>query len=66
LSFNTFATGDKQFVVHEAPETIVSSAVKVLWLTPYTIVFKSPVAGAEIITFLAPASMCAWAFSFEA
>jgi hypothetical protein len=39
---------------------------KVLWLTPYTIVFKSPVAGAEIITFLAPASMCAWAFSFEA
>ena len=32
-----------------------SSLVKVFSLTPYTIVFKSSPAGAEIITFFAPA-----------
>ncbi len=33
------------------------------WFTPITIVRSSPLAGAEITTFLAPAARCALAFS---
>src|SRR5699024_9447419 len=64
-SFNTLATGANELVVHEAPETTSSEPSKVSWLVLYTIVFKSPLAGAEINTFLAPALMCASAFSFS-
>ena len=49
--------GAKQLVVHEAAEMIVSEAFKVPSFTPNTIVGKSFPAGAEITTFLAPASI---------
>ena len=58
FSSNTFAIGDKQFVVHEALLTIVSSAVNSPSFTPKTIVLMSPEAGALSATFLAPALMC--------
>ena len=58
-SFNALAIGAKQFVVQEAAEMILSSAVRTFSLTLYTIVGRSLPAGAEITTFLAPASMCA-------
>jgi len=64
-SFKALAIGAKQFVVQDAAEITWSSAVKVESFTPKTIVFKSLPAGAEIITFLAPASMWAIDFSFE-
>jgi hypothetical protein len=51
------AIGAKQLVVHEAAEMIVSSAVRVFSLTEKTMVLRSLPAGAEITTFLAPASM---------
>ena len=44
---------------------ILSSLVNVFSLTPYTIVGKSFPAGADITTFLAPAVICADAFSFD-
>ena len=44
-------------VVQEAPEMIVSSPVNTLSFTLNTIVLRSPAAGAEITTFLAPASI---------
>ena len=42
---------------------IVSLPSKVSWFTLYTIVLTPSPAGAEITTFLAPALMCALAFS---
>ena len=33
------------------------------WLTPMTTVMSSPLAGAEMMTFFAPAAMCPLAFS---
>ena len=51
-------TGAKQFVVQLAALTITSSFVKTLSLTPYTTVFISPLPGALISTFLAPAEIC--------
>ena len=42
---------------------IFSVPSNVFSLTPYTTVFKSPLAGADIITFFAPAVICAMAFS---
>ena len=60
------AIGAKQFVVQDALDTMLSSAVRISSLTPNTMVFKSPLAGAEITTFLAPASMCFAAPSFDA
>ena len=57
--FNALAIGAKQLVVQDAAEMIVSSAVKMFSLTPNTTVGKSFPAGAEITTFLAPASICA-------
>ena len=62
-SFNAFAIGAKQFVVQDAAEIIVSEAFNVSWFTLYTIVGRSFPAGAEITTFLAPALICACAFS---
>ena len=64
VSFSTLATGPRQLVVQDALETI-------LWFfgsylssfTPITIVRSSPLAGAEMMTFFAPASMCALALS---
>ena len=51
------AIGARQLVVHEAAEMILSSAVRVFSLTLNTTVLRSLPAGAEITTFLAPASM---------
>src|SRR5215475_6243052 len=57
-SFRTFAIGARQFVVHDAFEMIVSLAGSYLSsLTPITIVTSSFVAGAEMMTFLAPPVM---------
>ena len=58
-SLRALAIGARQFVVHDAAEMMLSSAVSVSWLTLYTIVGRSFPAGAEITTFLAPALMCA-------
>ena len=56
LSSRTFITGAIQFVVQEALDKILSSSVTVSSLTPITIVLApSPLAGAEITTFSAPA-----------
>ena len=55
--FNASAIGAKQFVVQEAAEMIVSSAVKISWFVLNTTVGRSFPAGAEITTFLAPALM---------
>src|SRR5699024_1963091 len=59
-SFNTFATGAKQFVVHEAFEnTSYFSTSKSLSLTPKTIVCTSPpLDGPVNTTFFAPAVKC--------
>jgi len=64
-SFNVLAIGAKQLVVQEAPDITVSLPSNTSWFTLNTTVFKSPVAGADITTFLAPA--CKWspAFSWE-
>ena len=55
--FNALAMGAKQFVVQEAAEIILSSGVSVSSLTLKTTVLRSLPAGAEITTFLAPASI---------
>ena len=55
-SFKNLAIGARQFVVHDAADIMLSLLVNVFSFTPYTIVGILP-AGAEIITFLAPASM---------
>ena len=54
--FNALAIGAKQFVVQEAAEITLSSAVNVSLFTLNTIVLRSLPAGAEITTFLAPAA----------
>ena len=64
-SFNTFNTGARQLVVQLAALIISSDPSKISSFTLYTIVFKSPLAGADIITFFAPASMWACAFSLS-
>mgnify|MGYP002165867157 CR=1 FL=1 len=51
------AQNAKQFVVQEAAEMMLSSAVRVFSLTEKTMVFRSLPAGAEITTFFAPAWM---------
>src|SRR5215212_7840270 len=58
-SLSTFARGARQFVVQDALLMIVCEPSYLSWLTPMTIVRSSPVAGAEMMTFLAPpASTC--------
>ena len=52
------ATGAKQFVVQEPLEIILWSFFNSLLLTPCTKVKSTSLAGAEIITFLAPAWIC--------
>lgn len=64
-SFRIFTMGARQFVVQEALLTM-SSPSYVSSLTPITIVFtrSSPFAGADMITFFAPAWRCVDACSF--
>ena len=58
-SWRTFASGATQFVVHDALEMMwCSSGSYVSSFTPSTTVMSGSVAGAEITTFFAPASMC--------
>src|SRR5579859_775695 len=65
-SITTFTIGTRQLVVHEALEMIVCLAGSYFWLfTPMQIVMSSPLAGAEITTFLAPAARCLDAFSLS-
>src|SRR5579863_1986847 len=64
LSASTLAIGATQLVVHEAFEiTSCRSGSYLSSLTPITIVMSSPLAGAEMITFRAPAARCAAAAS---
>src|SRR2546425_5023330 len=59
LSSTTFTTGTRQFVVHEAFErTWCFAGSYFWWFTPITIVMSSPLAGAEMTTFFAPAARC--------
>jgi hypothetical protein len=63
-SLITLTIGTRQFVVHDAFEMMLCCAASYLSeLTPITMVMSSPLAGAEMITFLAPAWMCAPALS---
>src|SRR5689334_15924581 len=64
VSTRTLATGPRQLVVQDALETIACLRGSYLsWLTPITIVRSSSLAGAEMMTFLAPAVRWALAFS---
>src|SRR5256884_6243656 len=59
MSSTIFTTGTRQFVVHEAFESTWCFAGSYFWwFAPITIVMSSPLAGAEITTFLAPAARC--------
>ena len=62
FSSSTFITGVIQLVVQEAFEIIFSPAY-LSALTPKIYIGVSSFPGAERITFFAPASMCALAFS---
>ena len=62
LSFNILATGARQFVVHEAFDTILCSLVMSSQFTPITNIGIS-LDGAETATFLAPASKWSLAVS---
>ncbi len=62
FSSSTLAIGATQLVVQEALEMIAWFAGSYLSsLTPITMVMSSSLAGAEMITFLAPPAMCALA-----
>ncbi len=62
----TFAIGATQLVVQDALEMMWCDAGSYLSsLTPITIVMSSPLAGAEMMTFFAPAWMWAPALSAE-
>src|SRR5438045_8260363 len=66
LSMTTLTIGTRQLVVHEAFEMIACLAGSYLsLLTPMQIVMSSPLAGAEITTFLAPAARCLDALSLS-
>merc|ERR1719379_3238908 len=60
LSLMTFTSGARPLVVHEAHETTFMDAESYSsWLTPTTRVgVSASLAGAEMMTFLAPASRC--------
>src|SRR3954454_11274731 len=61
-SLSALAIGPRQFVVQDAFEMMWCAFGSYdVWLTPITIVTSSFFAGAEMITFLAPPSMCALA-----
>src|SRR5271165_2126125 len=55
FSSSTWAIGARQLVVQDAQLMMVSLPSRILWLTLKTIVLRSPVAGAEMTTRLAPA-----------
>ncbi len=58
-SWTTLASGARQFVVHDAFEMMWCFAASYLSsLTPSTSVTSGPLAGAVMMTFFAPASMC--------
>ena len=57
FSKTTLVIGAKQLVVQDALERMSCSAESSSSFTPRTMVLTSPLAGAEIITFLAPAWM---------
>ena len=59
----TLAMGARQLVVQEALETKVMSLVYLSRFTPQTNMGVSSLEGADMMTFLAPASIWAWAFS---
>src|SRR6202162_4355445 len=60
LSSSTLAIGATQFVVHEALDTMWCVAGSYASsFTPITTVMSSSLAGAEMMTFFAPASRCA-------
>ena len=61
LSLMTLASGARQLVVHEALEMMACPAYSPSF-TPMTNIGAS-LDGAEMTTFLAPASRCAWAVS---
>ena len=61
-SFNTRATGARQFVVQDAAEITLSWDFKSFSFTPKTI-FLAPLQGAETNTFFAPALICLEDFS---
>ena len=66
FSCSTLASGARQLVVHEAFEITVSEALSTPSLTPMTTVLSTSLSpGAEMMTFLAPAVMCAEAFALE-
>src|SRR5881628_3670882 len=66
LSITTFTIGTRQLVVHDALEMMVCLAGSYFsLLTPMQIVMSSPLAGAEITTFLAPAVRCFAALSLS-
>ena len=57
--------GARQLVVQEAQLMMVSDPSRISWLVLNTMVLRSPVAGAEITTFLAPAVRWAAALSLS-
>merc|ERR1719298_159973 len=59
LSWIVFTSGARPLVVHDAQETTCMDESYSSWLTPTTRVgVSASLAGAEMMTFLAPASMC--------
>merc|ERR1719454_1123264 len=59
LSWMVLTSGARPLVVHDAHETTAMSVVYSSWLTPTTSVgVSASLAGAEMMTFLAPPSMC--------
>merc|ERR1719258_948878 len=59
FSLITFTRGARPLVVHDAHETTAMEVSYSSWLTPTTRVgVSASLAGAEMITFLAPPSMC--------
>merc|ERR550537_1840120 len=65
LSFTTFASGARQFVVHDAFETTWMSDLYSVWFTPQTNIGTSSFGGAEMITFLQPPPKCSPAFGLS-
>ena len=63
LSCSTLATGARQLVVHDAL-LMIGSPAYLAQLTPCTNMGVSSLLGADMMTFLAPASMCFCAVSF--
>merc|ERR1719316_137700 len=65
LSFTTFASGARQFVVHDALLTTSLSDVYSVLFTPMTNMGTSSFGGAEMITFLQPPPRCSPAFGLS-